>query len=499
MASYWLTEEFCKEHGKKGGAQLSEEFPDTNPSGWNNRKMKMRSLFGEDLVPKLDTRGRVNREAPEPVARPEKPDPTPYYLTEEFCRENGYLSATKLQAKFGESGWPTRRGKMAVAFPELVPRLDTTGRPIGGVAPEANPEAIVAPVQELTPEAAVEVDREVYRLREKVTRLQSKLDVAIQEGEVENRIVDAMQQIVPALAPVAAPSFAPRNGGQPETAVMIVSDYHLGEVVNEEHMGGLAVYNWDIALRRWQHHVDSVGGICFGKLTGYDIPRLAIPIIGDMVSGIIHEELVETAEGTVMEWVCEGAHVFAQGIRTLAAEFETVDVDCVIGNHGRLQKQVRYKNRYVSYDYLFYRFLALELKNQPNVTVRCNKSFFSLQEIPGATLLNLHGDNIKSWSGIPWYGINRAMTNLSLLLQAHKRSFDIVNLGHFHNAGTLDRIDSELVLNGSAVGGNEFSIGAMFTSGRPKQVLYGVHPERGKTWEFKLDLGHGDVHEHRFA
>lgn len=352
---------------------------------------------------------------------------------------------------------------------------------------------------EYTTEERVAVDREVLRLKERLGIAESKLKATYREDEVEDRIVAHLDRLVPSLPPVTAPTFRSRNKGRPESVVMLVSDYHAGEVVSSEELGGLSVYDWETFRRRWQYHVDTVGGICFGKLTGYDLPRLYVPMLGDMVTGIIHDELRETAEGTVMEWVCDGAHLIAQGIRQLAAEFPEVVVDCVIGNHGRLDKRVRFKKRYVNYDYLLYRFIALELRDLPHVTVRCNKSFYSLLEVPGATLLNLHGDNIKSWSGIPWYGITRAVTNLSLLLHAQRRSFDVVNLGHFHNAGTLDRIDSELVINGSAVGGNEFSIGALFTSTRPAQILYGVHPERGKTWEFKLDLSHGDVTEDRFS
>jgi hypothetical protein len=99
----------------------------------------MHELF-PNLVPLLDTFGRVERDQTPTPATVEKTDKTPYYLTEEFCREHGYKSPKQLKAAFGESGWPTRRSRMMVAFPELVPRLDTQGRPIGVVAPEANPD-----------------------------------------------------------------------------------------------------------------------------------------------------------------------------------------------------------------------------------------------------------------------------------------------------------------------------------------------------------------------
>ena len=423
----------------------------------------------------------------------------PYWLTEDFCREHGRKGAAQLGREFPDCAhWNSRRMAMHRAFPELVPMLDRLSNPIGEY--EDAPDVVAAPLPgEFTTAEKVERDREVRRLTERAKEAEAKYAEAMRGGEVEDRIVDAMEKRVPRLAPVHAPTFAKRSGGKPETAVALVSDYHIGEVVSIEETGGLAHYDFDTFTRRWQYHVDSIGGIVFGKLTGYDIPRLRIAMLGDMVSGIIHEELVDTAEGTVMEWVIDGAHVVAQGIRQLAAEFAHIDVDCVVGYHGRMSKQVRFKQRYVNWDYLFYHFVRLELADQHNVAFTIPKSFYMLAEVEGHGILLLHGDNIKSWNGVPWYGINRAVTNLSALLHAQKRTFSMVNLGHFHNAGTLDRIDSELILNGSAIGGNEFSIGALFTSNQPRQVLYGMHPEHGRTWQYSLDLSVGDAKPCRYT
>lgn len=55
---YYLTEEFCREHGHKGPAALAREFPETGPSSWANRRTVMRTVW-EEFVPMLDKRGRV--------------------------------------------------------------------------------------------------------------------------------------------------------------------------------------------------------------------------------------------------------------------------------------------------------------------------------------------------------------------------------------------------------------------------------------------------------
>lgn len=345
---------------------------------------------------------------------------------------------------------------------------------------------------------SVAADVKIRALTSRLATVQAKYDATLKEGDLEDRIVTKLAEHIPALAPVGPPTFAARGPGKPESVVADISDWHIGEVVSDEEMGGINHYDFDTFMRRWQYYVDSVGGICFGKLTGYDFTELRVNMLGDMVTGVIHDELVETAEGTVMEWLIDGAHICAQGIRQLAAEFPFVFLDCVIGNHGRLQKKPRFKRRYVGWDYLFYHYMKLELADQPNVTFDIHKSFFSVIDVANHRMLNLHGDNIRSWGGIPHYGIQRAVGNFTALLASQRRYFDYVNLAHFHNAGTLDRVKGEIILNGSGVGGDEFSLGALFTSSEPKQIIYGMHPEHGMTWSFKIGLAHGDARDCRF-
>jgi len=151
-----------------------------------------------------------------------------------------------------------------------------------------------------------------------------------------------------------------------------------------------------------------------------------------------------------------------------------------------MHRKPRFKNRYVNWDYVAYQFLSLLLKDQKNITFNLPKSFWHLQEINGKRFLFLHGDNINSYNGIPWYGINRTIAQFKELLEAKQQRFDYICMGHFHQRNILDRVTGELILNGSLIGGNEFVIGKMFTSGEASQHLGGVHHKRGTTWNYKI-------------
>lgn len=418
-------------------------------------------------------------------------------------RTNAQLSTWELQHTYGgvgRQGWDARRrrGKERFGAEVMFPAL-SSGHPSAEMVTTAD-ERIVAPADvPLTIEEKVARDREVLRLTNRVSELERRYDAALREGDIEGRLCEAFDLRAPKLAAPGVPTFSPRNPGKHESAVALLSDAHIGEVVDSAETGGLNAYDFDLFSSRFQYYVDGIGGICFGKLTGYDFPELVVIGLGDMVSGVIHDELVETSDGTLIDWLIDGSWVLAQGIRQLAAEFPSVRVEWHFGNHGRVTQKVRYKRRWVNYDYLLGHMIARELADIGNVTFTNHKSFWSVVDVQGHGLLNLHGDNIKGWAGLPSYGINRAVANLEALLAQQRRGFDLVNLGHFHQTGLIERIGCDVVLNGSIIGGNEYSYGALFAGAKPRQVIYGVHPERGRTWQFALDLAHGDAHECRFG
>jgi hypothetical protein len=129
------------------------------------------------------------------------------------------------------------------------------------------------------------------------------------------------------------------------------------------------------------------------------------------------------------------------------------------------------------------------MRNNPRITFDIPKSFWTIKGIGGLNFLALHGDNIKGWNGIPWYGIQRAVYKLTELLGSNNKQFDICCLGHFHNAGVVSRTKGEIMLNSSIIGGNEYSVGGLFASTEPSQTFFGVNPKhRRVTWKFNINL-----------
>lgn len=412
-------------------------------------------------------------------------------LNKRYPRESGGLSV---------DGWYHTITRAKRSWPDLAWAESVTGRKLP--APDVWPPALydngveapadVPATVELTTAEKIDRDREVKRLKQDVSQLRAKLDASYTDSEIEERICAHIDRCIPALNPAPIPQRYPKSGNTAETAVALFSDYHIGEVVDYEGTGGLNAYNREIFETRLTYHTHAIASICRDKLTGYEIDELVIIGLGDMVSGIIHDELVETSDGDLMDWLIDGSNALAHAFRHLAAEFPAVRIEWHYGNHGRTTQKPRFKRRWVNYDYLLGHMISRELRDQPNITFTNHKSFWSLVPVQGHNILALHGDNIKGWNGIPLYGVNRAVGNLTALLSQKQKSFDLVTIGHFHQSALLERMDCDVVLNGSAIGGNEFSYGALFAGNKPRQTLFGVHPKRGKTWLYQLDLSEAD-------
>ena len=330
-----------------------------------------------------------------------------------------------------------------------------------------------------------EQDVQIERMRQELDYYRKMYKGTVRMSAFEAEILDRIEKKNIVLPAVKAPSESKTPSS--EKAVFLWSDWHIGETVSFESMGGLNEYNFDIFTERFNTLVSTSSNIVANKLSAFGVRDIYIFHLGDVVSGMIHDELVRTADKNVVDCIFDGAAVVAAGIRELCQTFEHVYFVGIPGNHGRFTKKKEHKDRYVNWDYVFYKTVGLMLKDQPNLTLKASRSIWALEEVAGFRFLLLHGDDIKGWSGIPWYGIDRAVSKLTALFASSNRFFDYVCLAHFHSSGTFDHTGAEIILNGSLVGGDEYAA-SLFLNNKPKQRIFGVHPEHGKTWEYNIYL-----------
>lgn len=330
-------------------------------------------------------------------------------------------------------------------------------------------------------------DVKLVQMEQKLKSVTAKYNAIIREESLGGRLIRVLKQEAPTLPKVNLEWKAPVGKVTKETAGLLLGDFHLGEIVDKVAVCGFGEYNFDIFTKRLKFLAESIKSITTRKLKGYQIRKLIIFGMGDMVSGRIHEELIENAEDVIFQ-VMNGAYVTAQFVLELRQLFPKIDIVGVLGNHGRLTKKVYFKKRYTNWDFVFYQFLSVFLANNADISCSFPKSFFLIKKIYGWNFMVLHGDSIRSWMRIPWYGIERTAERLGDLLQGKGINVHYRVFGHFHNTGELDRVPGELIINGSVIGGTEFSLMSMSVFDRPTQLFFGVHQEIGMTWRYPLRL-----------
>lgn len=336
--------------------------------------------------------------------------------------------------------------------------------------------------------------------RERLAMQQAKIEQALRERTALEIISQTIKTAVKALPPVESVPPLPecKAGFEDEDVVLLISDVHLGLEINPDEMGGVGGYNYQIFQDYLANLAKAVAEIHSIHSRAYNLPRLHVWFLGDLVEGTqVYRGQAHHLEMTVVEQLFEGVQQLAVFVSQMQQIFPAVSVRGVVGNHGRVGRKGDEK-RYVNWDYVLYKTLELMMKDQPRVQVGFPVTFWDVAEVRGHDFLLLHGDNIRAWMGVPWYGIQRAVANFREVLLSIDQRFEYICLGHFHNTGEIESSYGEKLINGSWPGATPYGVEQLFQSARPRQLLFGVNPRRGISWRYWLDLrGHGAIRRER--
>jgi len=331
-------------------------------------------------------------------------------------------------------------------------------------------------------EGVIQGDVQTQGLRAEANHYKRLYHEAVKRIGIQDAVTQAIHDVahfVPAITVKAEFPKRKASGHGSETDLLQLSDLHGGEIVDPAETMGLNAFNMTILNRRLGMLARKVIELVELRRSALYIPKLRIAQEGDMLSGEIHEELVRTNVGHMMNMTVRVAFLTAQLVAYVAPHFDHVDCDCVVGNHPRMYQKVYAKEKYVNWDYMLYQWEAVFCRGIPNVTFNIPKSPFILVQVENTRCLIQHGDQIRSWNGIPWYGIERAVHRLREMFQAADEYFDCTLLGHFHNRADIDRATGPIVVNGSVKGGDQFSMGSLQTTNRPSQNLLFFHDKNG--------------------
>jgi predicted phosphodiesterase len=340
--------------------------------------------------------------------------------------------------------------------------------------------------------ADAETVSETEILREQVRELRTAMGKSRKQDVRDERIVKrfemALADVRPKYPPTKRKKTRKDDLANKHEHVLLLSDLHAGEQVFLEETMGMNAYNWSIMLERLDRIKDAI--LSLQENRPYPIRKLKVAMLGDMLSGTIHQELAETNEMANEECVVQLGHDIARWLEEFVPHYEDgIEIVGVVGNHPRHTKKTKAKQAATdNSDWTFYRFLECYHRNNPAFKFnfpRANFAEIMIAERWRALLF--HGDGIRSTMvGVPWGGISRQLAHLEQQFQKQGRPLDLLFCGHYHTPNVIEGVSTDLVMNGSLKGPDEFSL-KFYGSGRsPSQVLLTAHTEHGVTEIQKL-------------
>lgn len=341
--------------------------------------------------------------------------------------------------------------------------------------------------------AATVIVDELPVLRTKVKMLQKELE----NNKLENNSSAQIRQEIYGLAKQtpSPPKWVMKSHGKGLSGVPMTmwSDWHYGETVSAEEVGGVNFFNKPVANQRIKLLVESIIDLAFNHMTKPNYQGIVVCLGGDMISGNIHDELRDT-QGYIQKDLLDLQEQLITALSTIADKFGRVFVPCVIGNHGRTTIRPRHKGRaYESYEWNLYHQLERHFKRDKRFQFLIPGETDAYFTVLGHRFLLTHGDTMGVGGGDGIIGalgpIARGAFKVGRSEAQIGRDFDTMVIGHWHTY--TPRGDGiPVIVNGALKGYDEYARLAMrIPYTRPSQALWFVHEKYGITaqWQVYLD------------
>lgn len=314
-----------------------------------------------------------------------------------------------------------------------------------------------------------ELNQQIERYQQTIEELDAQLDVV--SILREQKPTSESYKILPK-----------KNGESEAAAVLVVSDWHVEETVDPKTVSDLNRFNLDVADQRIERLTQSALRLTEIERGGTEIPTLVLALLGDLMTGYIHEELREEnslSPTQTLLWLRERV---SRMIRTLRDKggFKEIVIPCSFGNHGRTTIKPRHSTAYKnSYEWLLYKVLEQDFSE--GVQWLIGESYHTYLDVYGKTFRFHHGDGLKYQGGIGGLTIP---VEKAIAAWNKARVADLDIFGHWHTS----QQNPKWVSNGSLIGFNAYAISIKASYELPQQTYFLFDKKRGRTGTWPVFL-----------
>lgn len=321
--------------------------------------------------------------------------------------------------------------------------------------------------------------RELLELR-KSRRARTDLEAVVKSLERHNATLEAQVDHLLALDgytphPVSISLPKPKAGMDSLVAVAAASDWHIEERVRPETVNGSNEYTPAIATARAQRFFERFLRLIQLNRAGARIETAILWIGGDIITGHIHEELMEDNWLSPTEASLLAFDLFTGGIDFLLAKGDLAElvVACNYGNHGRTTAKPRISTgARNSFEWLLYHQLRRHYAAESRVRFTIADGPLLYVDVSGFVLRTTHGDDFRFAGGVG--GVLIPLRKAVTAWNTH-RPADATLMGHWHDYQGMPRE----IVNGSLIGVSPYGLARVRAPHQPPmQAFFLIHPGR---------------------
>lgn len=287
--------------------------------------------------------------------------------------------------------------------------------------------------------------------------------------------------------PVPAPKLARHKRAVDEVALVVLSDTQLAKRT--------PTYNSEVCAERVDRMARKVVAITEVQRADHPVEHVRVYLLGDLVEGelIFPHQPYQIDASLYAQVTTIGPAIFTNFLQQMLSNFKTVHVIGVPGNHGRVSW---HHSPTTNADRMLYRILAHKFEREPRITFTIpdregEVGWYAVDYPVGRKdlgVLLFHGYQVRGggFAGFPFYGLAKRIWGWHA--GAIPEPFKYAILGHWHQDTKMTIGKLKVWCNGSTESDNTWAQEELASMGDPSQRLFYMHPKRGITAEYEVDL-----------
>ena len=249
--------------------------------------------------------------------------------------------------------------------------------------------------------------------------------------------------------------------------IIHVTDVHTGIKIDNF----FNKFNTNVLKYRFNRYLDEIF-----EIRERHESQNAYVIIGEVVSGLIHENLRCENNQNLIEQFMTISNYLTEFLSELSKEFNEVNVYVTPGNHSRISPKKEQNLKGENFDHLLIPLLSARLQNNKVVHFHENKieESIAMFGVRGKVVMSSHGDKDTPAN---------VVQKFSLLFQTIP---DLVYLGHRHSNGLSTVYNTKVIESGCISGADNYALDLRLRTS-PEQTV-SVVDEHGLVCLYDIQL-----------